>query len=71
MPWKAGVSTVVSGVGAPADLRAGAGVPVRARTGHAAPAGVGVEVNPRWRTVDMYRAVLLGPHLVHPTVLAV
>lgn len=65
------MSTVVSGVEAPADLRAGAGVLVRAHTGHAAPAGVGVEAIPRWRMVAMYRAVLLGPHLVHPTVLAV
>jgi hypothetical protein len=67
--WKEGVITVVSEVVAPVEVVAGAGALVRAHTDHAALAAVGAEVNPRRRTVDMYREVLLV--LVHPTVLAV
>lgn len=56
---------VVTGVVAPVEV--GVGAPVRAHTGHGAPALVGAEVNLRQRTVGMYRGVLL----VRQTVLAV
>lgn len=58
---------VVTGVVAPVEV--GVGAPVRAHTGHGAPALVEAEVDLRPRTVVMYRGVLLV--LVRQTVLAV
>lgn len=66
MLWRAKVNMVVTGVVTPAEV----GAPVRAHTGHGAPALVEAEVDLHQRTVDTYRGVPLVPHLVRPAVLA-